>query len=833
MPTVWAMPDSYSVVHDHVLNAASVLANDFNDNTDPLTAVLTSGPSHGSITFNSNGTFQLTPNAGYVGSDYLGYQAWCNDQWSTTSVEIMVTNTAPTAVGQSLSIGHDQILTNINLLANSYDADGDTLTASIASGPSHGQITQNGSGLWDYTPNASWTGTDSATVTTSDGIATSWPAPFTFNVTNMVTNTAPTAVGQSLSIGHDQVLTDIDLLANAYDADGDALTATIASGPSHGQLTQNARGLWDYTPDPLWTGSDSFSASVSDGIATSWPATFTLNTTNTAPIAIGDEYFVRHDQVLELDAAGGVLANDRDEEFDSLSATLVQVPAHGSLSLDSEGAFTYSPNAYYAGDDSFSYFASDGIAQSSTTFVTIHVLNTVPTALEDRYHFEPGIALEVATGMGVLTNDTDPDDVLTVALVLGPQSGTLILNQDGSFNYTPNENFSGDDSFTYKAMDALGAYSQATVELSAGAIVRNNSYTVDHNQVLDVPVDLGVLSNAEGIDAYATVSLMTGPANGNLVLNLDGSFTYQANSGFTGNDQFTYGLYYGSTSPLTRATVTISVTSAVPIGIPDFYAVDTGQQSLTVSAAEGVLANDYAGDSLTAALVQPPTKGSVSFNGDGSFVYTPNPGATGRDVFTYKPLSGAAQGEVIPVNLVLALNPRPYTVSGTWFYNQTGGAEATRRPVRRATVQILAGDNTVLGTGGTDELGNFSIPLPRNPGRFRVQVATASRGMGTKEVFYMDLRVVRSSFERTFKIRMRDLFGTSPNTDGRDLNAIAPGPLPIGDNTDTQKAFWTFDALVTASKLHNTIPGIRAGTVLAQRELLQFPTSFTILEIIC
>src|SRR5437016_6265068 len=82
VPTVWAMPDSYSVVHDHVLNAASVLANDFNDNTDPLTAVLTSGPSHGAVNFNSNGTFQLTPDVGYVGAIYLGYQAWCNGQYS-------------------------------------------------------------------------------------------------------------------------------------------------------------------------------------------------------------------------------------------------------------------------------------------------------------------------------------------------------------------------------------------------------------------------------------------------------------------------------------------------------------------------------------------------------------------------------------------------------------------------------------------------------------------------------------------------------------------------------------------------------------------------------
>src|SRR4029450_12354263 len=125
---------------------------------------------------------------------------------------------------------------------------------------------------------------------------------------------------------------------------------------------------------------------------------------------------------------------------------------------NANGSFTYTPAANFNGTDTFTYHASDGTAQSNTATVTITVnpVNDAPVATNDAYTTNEDTPLEVpAPGMlGVLANDNDPDgNPLTATLVGGPAHGTLALNANGSFTYTPAANFNGDDTFTYRASD--------------------------------------------------------------------------------------------------------------------------------------------------------------------------------------------------------------------------------------------------------------------------------------------------------------------------------------------------------------------------------------------
>src|SRR5262249_31727236 len=150
--------------------------------------------------------------------------------------------------------------------------------------------------------------------------------------------------------------------------------------------------------------------------------------------------------------APGVLGNDTDPEGQPLTAQLVSGPAHGTLTFNANGSFTYTPAANYNGPDEFWYRASDGVYFGNAVAVTLTVnpVNDVPVAgnASDAVN-EAGVL--TAAVPGVLGNDVDADGTaLAAVLVSGPAHGTLNLNADGSFTYAPAANYNGADSFTYK-----------------------------------------------------------------------------------------------------------------------------------------------------------------------------------------------------------------------------------------------------------------------------------------------------------------------------------------------------------------------------------------------
>jgi VCBS repeat-containing protein len=182
-----------------------------------------------------------------------------------------------------------------------------------------------------------------------------------------------------------------------------------------------------------------------------------------APIAVDDGYKAHKNTPV----SGNVLLNDTDSDLDDLAAALVSAPSHGSAVLNSDGSFTYTPDADWTGTDTFTYSADDGYEGTDTATVTITVAGTpAPVGADDGYTV-PGGTLDVAAAAGVLANDTDQGNgTLTAVLATGPEHGTLSLNTDGSFGYAPDGDFVGTDTFTYYPTDADGPGSLATVSLS-------------------------------------------------------------------------------------------------------------------------------------------------------------------------------------------------------------------------------------------------------------------------------------------------------------------------------------------------------------------------------
>ena len=288
------------------------------------------------------------------------------------------------------------------------------------------------------------------------------------------------------------------------------------------------------------------------------------------------------------------MANDTDPESNPLTASVVAQPANGTVTVNGDGSFTYTPTQGFNGSDSFTYRANDGTNNSNVGTVSITVTplatNNAPVAINDGYTVVQNAVLTRNAAQGVLANDTDPEsNPLTASVVAQPASGTVTVNGDGSFTYTPTQGFNGSDSFTYRANDGTNNSNVGTVSITVTPLVTNNapvanndSYSVAQNAVLTRNDVLGVLANdvdAEG--SPLTVSIVDQPAHGSVTLNSNGSFTYTPTQGFSGSDSFTYRANDG-TSNSNLATVSITVTV---VNLP-FGPVTTG--SFTAAGLLGI-----------------------------------------------------------------------------------------------------------------------------------------------------------------------------------------------------------------------------------------------------
>ncbi|MBI3562206.1 MAG: tandem-95 repeat protein [Gammaproteobacteria bacterium] len=292
-------------------------------------------------------------------------------------------------------------------------------------------------------------------------------------------NSPPVAVADSASTNEDNTVV-ISLVANDTDADGDlvATSVILASTPTHGSAGVNVDGSVSYTPSANYSGADSFSYRVSDLAGNSSnPATvsITVSPVNDAPVAGNDAYSVVGGTTLSV-AAAGVLSNDTDIDSAGLSAIVSTAPNQGSLTLNTNGSFSYIPSVGYVGTDSFSYVASDGVTSSNPATVTITVTappvaNKTPVANPDSASVKKNTRTTAYNvTITVLANDTDADGTLnpaSVKITRTPSKGTLVVNADGTVKYTPAAGKSGSDSFTYTVKDNVGAVSnKASVSIS-------------------------------------------------------------------------------------------------------------------------------------------------------------------------------------------------------------------------------------------------------------------------------------------------------------------------------------------------------------------------------
>jgi CshA-type fibril repeat protein/VCBS repeat-containing protein len=646
-----AVNDVLSGVEDTplVINPAELLGNDTDADGDTLTITSVSNPSHGTVALNNDGTITFTPNADYNGEatfEYTITDGNGEEDTATVTIDFAPVNDAPVAGDDVLEGTEDTTLTIQpgQLLGNDTDVDGDTLTITEVSNPTNGTVTLNDDGTIDFTPDADYSGPATFEYTVSDGNGGTDTATVTINVANV--NEGPDAVNDVLSGVEDTplVINPAELLGNDTDADGDTLTITSVSNPSHGTVTLNNDGTITFTPNADYNGEATFEYTITDGNGGEDTATVTIDfaPVNDAPVANDDVLEGTEDTTLTIQP-DQLLGNDTDVDGDTLTITDVSNPTNGTVTLNDDGTIDFTPDADYSGPATFEYTVSDGNGGTDTGTVTIDVqpTNDGPDAVNDVLTGEEDTPL-VINPAELLGNDTDPDgDTLTITSVSNPTNGTVTLNNDGTITFTPDADYNGEATFEYTITDGNGGEDTATVTIdfapvNDGPDAVNDVFSGEEDTPITIaPTDL--LSNDTDPEGDTlTITAVGNPSNGTVVLNDDGTVTFTPAEDFTGEATFEYTITDGN-GGYDTATVTVdfSPVNDGPDANDDTFT--TNEDTPLVLNPAQLLGNDTdpEGDDLSIVSVGNPRNGTVYMNANGTVTFVPAPDFFGEATFEY------------------------------------------------------------------------------------------------------------------------------------------------------------------------------------------------------
>ncbi len=672
-----ALDDHATTPEDTPVNIA-VLSNDYDiDGTLVIASLsIVSGPAHGTVQVNADGTVTYTPDLNYFGIDSFVYQI-CDDEGAcdqaTVVVEVLDVNDPPVAVDDVASTDEDTPVT-IAVLDNDSDVDGTLVISSLSviSGPSHGTVLVNADGTITYTPGLNYFGSDSFVYQICDDDGACDQATVSISVLDV--NDPPIAMDDVYYTLEDEPVT-MDVLDNDSDVDGTLVISSLAiiSGPSHGTLIINPDGSITYTPELDYNGDDEFVYQICDDDGACDQATVLIHVgpVNDPPVAVDDVVVTPEDTPVNT----FVLANDYDVDGELILSTLVIIsgPAHGTATVNSDGSITYTPYLNYFGPDSYVYQIcdEDGSCDVATVFITVTPVNDPPVAMDDVVTTPEDSSVIIA----VLANDSDVDselDLNSLTVISGPSNGTVLVNADGTITYSPSENYFGPDEFVYQICDVEGLCDQATVFITVTP-VNDPPIAVDDYVVTpeDTPVTTAVLENDSDIDGTLDLSslvVISGPAHGSVVVNPDGTITYTPNANYFGPDSYIYQIC-DNEGDCASATVHITVLDVndPPFALDD---VDVTQEDTPVTTI--VLANDYDIDGSlvisSVEVISAPANGTAVVNPDGSITYTPNPDWFGVDSYTYQVCDddGDCDQAVVTIT-VISVNDPPVAVDDVDF----------------------------------------------------------------------------------------------------------------------------------------------------------------------
>ena len=499
----------------------------------------------------------------------------------TATVTIDGVNDAPVAAGETLTFEEDgDPVGAANVLANESDPDaGDSVFVAMAGGVAVGTpflvtATSGRSGMATFQADGSVAfdpsgfgdlaagETDSVTIDYQVTDNHGGVADATVTVVVQGQNAAPAANPLTVTGDEDTVIAG-QIAATDPDAT-DALTYTLLSQAGDGTVSLNADGSFTYAASaPNFNGTDTFRYSVADpfGGEDEGTVTIVVDPVNDDP----DAQDLQVDGEPDTALSGQLVATDVDG--DTLTYSLGDGPANGSVTVASDGAFDYAPDAGFFGDDVFTFNVDDGNGGADTATVTVSVAapNLPPDAVDQFF-----TVAEDSGNNFITVAATDPnDDPLTYAVATQSLDGTVVVidPQDGEFIFKPKANFFGVTTFNYSVSDGVNApvVGVATVTVTP---VNDAPVANDLNAIGDEDTVISGMLTANDIDGdVLSFSLGAGPTSGDVVIDTDGGFDYTPFADFNGSDSFTFLVEDGAGGSDT-ATVSITVNPVdEPLGL--------------------------------------------------------------------------------------------------------------------------------------------------------------------------------------------------------------------------------------------------------------------------
>jgi hypothetical protein len=681
VPAPQALADAYNTDQATTLSVpvAGIMTNDINFSSLPLAASLITGTSNGALTLNPNGSFIYTPQASFVGTDTFTYRVTSGNLISNIATVTLTIN--------AVIVGPPAPTSLVN---GSFEA---------------------GFTGWTTSRNVSLQGAMPYRPTDGTRLAA-------FNSSNSAPNGA---ILQSFATNPGQIYTiTFDAGVLAYNTDPQRIQFTVEGssilvsqiitiqGLGNGQnrwLPQRFTFVANSQSTTIGFQDQSASTTAIDLLLDNVRVTATGSVANTAPVAVDDSYATVRNLPLTIPSAG-LLSNDTDEQLNLITASIQTQATNGTVILDQNGGFTYTPTQDYSGPDSFTYRANDGRLDSNVATVRISV-NVIPSGIQimplgDSITF--GSTGSNAGYRGELYNRLRPivpDFRFVGSSREGPGSlpGQPIDQRfhEGHSSYTllnVFNNLDGFDNSTFLLFGEPDRNPNGGHWLTGGNGTGRPPLFPDIITMMMGTTEVGNLTGVQSrLESLITKITTLRPATkliaariipsqsqfranvdtyntmlSNVVNNFRASgrnvHLADMNTGFPSNGLHPDGVHpndigfnwmaarwleaiIAAHSPLPE------VVNTAPTAIVDSYS--TNQNTELVVPDSGVLANDRDAESnpLNAVIVDPPSNGVLVLNPSGGFIYTPRSDFSGLDFFRYQANDGRLNSETITVNITV------------------------------------------------------------------------------------------------------------------------------------------------------------------------------------
>ncbi|MFM2607725.1 tandem-95 repeat protein [Vibrio chagasii] len=660
---------SYTVHEDNSITISNeqLLANSSDIEGEVAIDSVTYSGADGVFEDNGDGTYNFSPNENFNGE--VSFDVVVTDEdgatdATTAGITVLEVNDPPIAGSTSYSVNEDEVITisSEQLLANSSDIEGEVAIDSVNYTGSDGIFTDNGDGTFSFAPNANFDGDVSldVVVTDEDGAT----ATTTASIDVLPVNDAPVSGDLAYSVDEDGSITisQDQLLAQASDVEGDDLTAANLTVDGNATVEANDDGSFTITPDANFNGDIDLTFDINDGtdtlVAT---ADLTVNPVNDLPQPQDQTFSIGEDGVLNF-TDEDLLTGATDIDGDDLSVEgVTYTGADGVLTDNGDGSYSFAPNENFNGDVNFSFDVSDGTDTVQANIdVSVTPENDPPVAGSTSYTVHEDNSITISNEQ-LLANSSDIEGEVAIdSVTYSGADGVFEDNGDGTYTFSPNENFNGEVSLDVVVTDEDGATDATTagitvLEVNDPPIAGSTSYSVNEDEVITISSEQ-LLANSSDIEGEVAIDSVnyTG-SDGIFTDNGDGTFSFAPNANFDGDVSLDVVVTDedGATAATTASIDVLPVNDA-PVSGDLAYSIDE-DGSITLSQEQLLSqASDVDGDDLTASNLSAGDNATVVDNGDGTFTVTPDADFNGDIDLSFDVSDGL---ETVQAGVDLTVNP--------------------------------------------------------------------------------------------------------------------------------------------------------------------------------